>query len=115
MHEVSLIQALFDQVDRAIVPHSSGAVRDVAVRIGALAGVDPDLFRTAFEGCRADRGYAAASLEIVVEDAAWVCISCGASIDGQGPLRCLACQGDARLSKGGDLIVLRVGLEVADV
>jgi len=115
VHEVSLVQSLFDQVDRAIAPHPSRAVRDVKVRIGALAGVDPELFRTAFEGCRADRGYEAAALEIVLEDAAWTCRSCGAAVVGEGPLRCLACEGEARLSAGGDLMLDRVELEVVDV
>ena len=43
MHEVSLVHALFDQADRAIVPHSSRDVRQMKVRIGELAGVDPEL------------------------------------------------------------------------
>jgi hydrogenase nickel incorporation protein HypA/HybF len=115
VHEVSLVHALFDQTDRAIAPHTSGEVRHVKVRIGALAGVDPELFRTAFEGCRADRGYAAAALEVVSEDAAWTCTSCGAAVASGGPLRCLACDAEARLSAGGDLILDRVELEVVDV
>jgi len=115
VHEVSLVHALFDQVDRAIVPHPSNAVRQMTVRIGELAGVDCELFRTAFDGCRMDRGYAAAALEIVEEDAAWSCASCGAAVAQGGPLRCAACDGEARLSAGGDLILDRVELEVVDV
>lgn len=65
MHEVSLIQALFDQADRAIPPHPSAAVRLVTVQIGAFAGVECSLFRSAFEGCKEDRGYANAALELV--------------------------------------------------
>ena len=115
MHEVSLVHALFDQADRAIAPHSSRAVRQMKVRIGELAGVDPELFRTAFDGCRSDRGYAAAALESALEDAAWSCASCGAAVTQGGPLRCTACDGEARLSAGGDLILDRVELEVVDV
>lgn len=115
MHEVSLVHALFDQVDRAITTHPSSAVRQLTVRIGALAGVDCQLFRTAFDGCRVDRGYAAAALQIFKEDAAWSCASCGTAVALGGPLRCASCDGQARLSAGGDLILERVELEVVDV
>lgn len=115
MHEVSLVHALFDQTDRAIAPHASRAVRLVKVRIGELAGVEPELFQTAFEGCRSERGYASAALEIVLEAAAWHCRCCGATVVGEGPLRCGACDGEARLTAGGDLMLDRVELEVSDV
>jgi len=115
VHEVSLVHALFDQADRAIAPHASRAVRQLNVRIGELAGVDPDLFRTAFDGCRSDRGYAAAELEISLEDAVWSCAACGAVVARGGPLHCAACEGEARLSAGGELFLDRVELEVVDV
>jgi Zn finger protein HypA/HybF involved in hydrogenase expression len=65
MHEVSLVQALFDQADHALPPYPSAAVRQVTVRIGALAGVECALFRSAFDGCKDDRGYGNATLVIV--------------------------------------------------
>lgn len=85
MHEVSLVQALFDQADRAIAPHPSVAVRQVTVGVGAFAGVECVLFRSAFEGCKDDRGYANAQLEIV------------------------------DLPAGDDLILQRLELEIPDV
>ena len=117
MHEVSLIEALFDQADRAIAPRPAVAVRQLVVRIGELAGVDPELFRTAFEGCKGDRGYAAAVLEIIAEPAAWSCDTCGRGIAANGPLRCggCHCSGRMKLSAGGDLILQRLELEVNDV
>lgn len=87
----------------------------MTVRIGELAGVDCELFRTAFDGCRSDRGYAAAALVIVEENAAWTCAACGAAVAPGGPLRCGSCGGEAKLSAGGDLILDRVELEVIDV
>lgn len=70
MHEVSLVQALFDQADRALSPYPSADVRQVTVRIGALAGVECALFRSAFDGCKDDRGYGNATLVIVEVPAA---------------------------------------------
>src|ERR1051325_10298115 len=115
MHEVSLVQDLFDQTDAAIRPHPAAAVRRVTVRIGELAGGDAALFRTAFEGCKDDRGYAGAALEGEVERAHWACERCGAPVATGGPLRCGACDGDARLRAGGALILQRLKLEVTDV
>lgn len=115
MHEVSLVQALFDQADRAIAPHPAAAVRQMRVRVGALAGVDGELFRTAFEGCRSERGYGAAALELVEERAAWRCTVCGAAVAEAGPLRCSACEGEAALCAGAALVLERLELEVRDV
>lgn len=115
MHEVSLVHALFDQADRAIAPHPPGAVRKVTVRIGTLAGVENDLFATAFEGCRTERGYSGAELAIVDEAAEWRCRACSASVAPGGPLRCASCDGEARLSAGGEIVLERLELEVMDV
>ena len=115
MHEVSLVQDLFDQTDLAIGAHAPSAVREVTVRIGALAGVDSVLFRTAFDGCKDERGYAAAALTIVLEAAEWTCERCGAAVAGDGPLRCAACEGVARLRAGDALILQRLELEVSHV
>lgn len=114
MHEVSLVQALFDQADRAIAPHPSAAVRQISVRIGQLAGVEHELFRIAFEGCRDERGYGNAALELTLEAAVWSCSNCGAAVP-EGPLRCGACGGIPALSAGGDLILQRLELETRDV
>ena len=65
MHEVSLVHALFDHADRALSTHAPSAVRVLAVRVGALAGVEPELFATAFEIVRGERGYASATLELL--------------------------------------------------
>lgn len=115
MHEASLVQALFDEADRAIAPHRSSAVTQLKVRIGELAGVDAVLFRTAFDVCRAERGYAAAQLEIVCEPATWACSGCGASIARGQQLRCGMCEGRIVLAAGGDLLLERLELEVTDV
>lgn len=115
MHEYSLVDALFDQADGAIAPHAPSSVRAVTVRVGALAGVEPVLLRTAFEACRDARGYVRAALVLVEVAAVWRCAACGASVEGEGPLRCGACEGEVRLVAGGDLVLERLELEVPDV
>ena len=65
MHEYSLVQAMFDQIRRAMSERDAIAVRRVRVRIGAFAGVEPALFRTAYDVYRVGTACAGASLEIV--------------------------------------------------
>jgi len=115
MHEVSLVHSLFDQADLAIVPHPRMAVRQLKVRIGELAGVDGELFRTAFDGCRAERGYDAATLEITSEPATWTCRRCASTVERGEVLRCGSCDGEITLSAGAALFLDRVELEVLDV
>jgi hydrogenase nickel incorporation protein HypA/HybF len=115
MHEASLVQALFDRLDAAIAPHTAESVRTLTVRIGELAGVDGDLFRTAFDVCRVDRGYASARLEVVREAAAWRCRTCSAFLPPGELLRCSTCGGEVVLAAGGGLFLDRVDMEVLDV
>jgi hydrogenase nickel incorporation protein HypA/HybF len=65
MHEYSLIQAMFDQIGGVIVAQGARSVRRVRVRIGTAAGVEPILFRTAYEVFRVKTVCAEAPLEIV--------------------------------------------------
>ena len=115
MHEVSLVESLFDQADVAIAPHLPGDVRRITLRVGALAGVEVALLRVAFEACRALRGYHRAGLVIVDEPAVWQCGACGAEVSAGAALTCEACGGDARLARGDALILERLELEVPDV
>lgn len=114
MHELSLVHALFDQADRAVAAHGPDRVRRVEVTIGALAGVEVELFRTAFGVARAERGYALAELAIELVPAEHRCSGCGARIEEGAPLTC-ACGGRVALTRGGDLILKRLELEVPDV
>jgi len=115
MHEVSLVHALFDQVDRALVGHADAALLQLSVRIGAMAGVEHELFRTAFEWTKEERGYPRARLDILVEDVAYACAECGAALATCAPFRCSSCDGRARLTHGDSLILERMELEVRDV
>lgn len=115
VHEASLVDALFDQIDEAVAAHSFGRLCLLRVRVGELAGVDPELFRTAFEVVRGSRGHERAALELVHEDAVWSCASCATRVPRGSVLRCEACGGDATLTAGGDIILDRIELEVQDV
>jgi Zn finger protein HypA/HybF involved in hydrogenase expression len=68
MHEYSLVQAMFDQIDARVAEHRAIAVARVRVTIGAFAGVDPALFRTAYDVYRIGTRCARAPLEIAAAD-----------------------------------------------
>jgi Zn finger protein HypA/HybF involved in hydrogenase expression len=65
MHEYSLVQAMFDQIAASMRTHGALAVRRVRVRIGAQAGVEAALFRTAYDVFRVKTFCAEAPLDIV--------------------------------------------------
>ncbi|MBI3403526.1 MAG: hydrogenase maturation nickel metallochaperone HypA [Acidobacteria bacterium] len=49
MHEYSLVQSMFDQIESVARAQGAIAVRRVRVTIGSRAGVEPELFRTAYD------------------------------------------------------------------
>ena len=49
MHEYSLVASLLDQVESIRAEHDADRVVCVHVSVGELAGVEPELFRDAFE------------------------------------------------------------------
>ena len=52
MHEYSLVAAMVDRVEKEARERSAVAVHRLGVRIGALSGVEPELFASAFTLCR---------------------------------------------------------------
>ncbi|HZT75894.1 MAG TPA: hydrogenase maturation nickel metallochaperone HypA [Vicinamibacterales bacterium] len=64
MHEYSIVQAMFDQIERVAQTHGAQTVRRIRVRIGEFAGVDPTLFQSAYEVYRIGTPCADAVLQI---------------------------------------------------
>lgn len=115
MHEASLVDALMDELARAVSPHPLGAVRLVRLRVGERSGVEPELLAIAFEVARAPRGLPEAALELVHEPARWACPICETTIPNGEILVCPGCGEPALLRAGDALILERVELEVRDV
>jgi hydrogenase nickel incorporation protein HypA/HybF len=115
MHEVSLIQALFAEVDRNLAAHPHAVVHAVHVRIGELAGVEPTLFRGAYDLCRGAGNLATAELIVTSEPARWTCPLCNLDFTPGTPLTCAHCGTAARLAAGGDIFLDRIEAEVSDV
>ena len=112
MHEYGLVQALLERVEREASARRATAVHRLTVRIGPLAGVDRELFASAYELCRPGTCCRDAELVLMNEDVVWRCAACQAPIAAGEALACPRCGWSARLV-GGDAIVLeRIELEV---
>ncbi len=111
MHEYSLVRALADRVEAEAEARRAVAVHRLTVAIGAVSGVEPELFETAFTLCR--QGIlAGAKLEIKRVEAAWACPTCGRDVAPEGALRCDGCGEAARLRGGDELILEQIEMEV---
>lgn len=114
MHEYSLVQALLNRIDAEARSHGASSVHRIVVCIGPLAGVERDLFSSAFDVCREGTLCSGAELVITGEEVAWRCDACGAGIPPGSVLTCPSCGWPARLAGGDALVLERVELEVPD-
>jgi len=111
MHEYSLVRALVDKVEQEARAHRATAVTRLKLRIGALAGVEPELLASAFTLCRAGL-LEGAALELERSETAWACPGCGDAIPAGAPLQCPACALPARLVSGDELLLEQIEMEV---
>ena len=113
MHEYSLVEALVRRVEAEARQRSAIAIHGLRVSLGELAGVDPELFRTAYETFREGTLCEKAPLEILCHPADWTCPSCGRTFAAGEVLRCERCDRPARLSeKSQSLLLESIDMEV---
>ena len=113
MHEYSLVEALVRRVEEEARRRQAVAVHGVKVSLGELAGVDPELFRTAYDTFRAGTLCEGAALEVAAFPARWSCPSCGRAFARGEVLRCADCQRPAQLDAKSDALLLEaIDMEV---
>jgi hydrogenase nickel incorporation protein HypA/HybF len=106
MHEYSLIQSLVSRVELEARKRGALKIHRLSVKVGELAGVDPELFRTAYETFRAGTICADAPLDVKHVAASWSCPRCKTPIARGAILRCAACDSPAQLDEGSDALTL---------
>jgi hydrogenase nickel incorporation protein HypA/HybF len=116
MHELSLAQALVEQVEAIRVREKADAVVSVTVNIGALSGVDRESFEFAFP--LAVEGTPLAGTALGVEDTPLTvtCADCGreSKPDVADP-HCAACgSARTRVTAGRDFLIQAVELHYSD-
>lgn len=111
MHEYSLVRAMVDRVEQEARARNATAISRLAVRIGAMSGVEPELFASAFTLCQ-EGILAEAELDIRRSEAAWACPQCAAAIPSGAVLRCAACDVPARMVTGDEILLEQIEMEV---
>ncbi len=113
MHEYSLVEALIRRVEEEARRRGALGIHRLAVRVGELSGVDPELLRTAYETFRAGTICAEAPLDVRHVAATWSCPRCHEPIPRGAVLRCGACGAAAQLDEGSDALTLdQIEMEV---
>lgn len=113
MHEYSIVQAMFDQIEATARQHHAQAVKQVRVRIGQSAGVEVALLKTAYETYRVGTLCADAPMEVEEVPVRWGCPRGHGELTPGAGLRCPDCDSPARLISGDEIILERLELEVA--
>lgn len=89
MHELSIAQALVEQVAAAVAREGGGRVLSVTVRVGTLSGVEGSALEMAFPLAAEQTACEGAELIIVPVPAAARCCDCGR--DCEPPFPFLVC------------------------
>ena len=116
MHELSVCQALLEQVEQVAADHGAERVERIRVRIGPLSGVEADLLASAYSIAAAGTIAEGAVLDIEPAPVRVHCMTCGAETDATpNRLLCGAC-GDwhTRLVSGDELLLASLELSVPD-
>lgn len=112
MHELSLCQALLDQVRATARAHQASGVGRITLRLGPLAGVEADLLARAFSVARNGELTAEASLHIEPQPIRIRCRDCGHDNEAAANrLLCAAC-GSFRIEllSGDEMLLAQVEL-----
>jgi hydrogenase nickel incorporation protein HypA/HybF len=113
MHELAVCQALLDQVEQIGAREQAACITSITLRIGPLAGVEPELLIDAFPIAAAGTIAEGALLSIEHLPVRVRCTSCHAESDATpNRLLCASC-GDFRtqLISGDELLLASMELE----
>ena len=110
MHELSIAMALVEQVQEALRGRTVDRVERVTVRIGALAGVDPEALAFAFPLATEGTSVAGAELRVERVGPEVRCGACGQSTRPAWPsTRCAACDSaETTLAQGREMDLVNV-------
>jgi hydrogenase nickel incorporation protein HypA/HybF len=112
MHELELARRVIELASEAVAGRNSGAIATVHLRIGELAGVDPEALAFAFDAIKAETALGAAHLEFEPVPVLWECTACGARRNtGCAEVQCPDCgAGCFTLASGAELELAAVTL-----
>jgi hydrogenase nickel insertion protein HypA len=110
MHEMSLVQGLFEQLKGLAAQNNSTKITKVTMEIGPLCGVVVDSFQFGFEILSSQEQILKdAELVIEIPEVTYTCTSCGHQevIAGPRPDQCAKCEEFFLTPSGGDDLILK--------
>ena len=116
MHETGLVQDLLRQVTDIMQREQGSRVTSIRVRVGEFAGVEPELFRSAYETLAPHALPGAARLELEVVPLRARCTHCDVNFEVHDyRFECPDCQHtEVHVIQGDQLVLENVTLEVDD-
>lgn len=116
MHELSIAQALVEQVERVVLAEAAVRANRVSIAVGVLSGVEPEALQGSFP--LVAEGTVAEGAELVIEKiAARVrCLACGNDAETNGFfIACAVCGSrEVEVTAGRELHIQSVELEVGE-
>ncbi len=110
MHEMSLVQGLFQQLHSIARENNANKVLRLTMSVGPLSGVVIESFQFGFDILsKEDDLVRDAKLEIVIPAVTYRCSGCGYSVEitGERPEQCAECSDSFLISEGGDDLILQ--------
>jgi hydrogenase nickel incorporation protein HypA/HybF len=115
MHELSIAQALVEQVQKIARESGADKINRITLRIGKLAGVDPDALSFAFPLAAEGTCLQNTPLEFISVEPDLRCRACGKSNEAEFVSACVHCGSqDLELKHGRELLIESVELEVPE-
>ena len=116
MHELSICQALLDQVERIAQEHGASRVERILLKVGPLSGVEPALLQHAYPLAAAGTIAEGATLVIEPAPVRVRCSDCGAESDAApNRLLCGVCGGwRTHLISGDEMLLANLELTIPD-
>jgi len=115
MHEMSIVEALVETVQRELLAHPDGRVRAVRVRVGQLRLVEPSLLEFCYVAAARDTPLAGSRLEVERVDASARCDVCSLEFPVEESwFECPRCRSPrGRLLKGDEFLLTSLEIEEA--
>ncbi len=113
MHEFSLVTTLLEQVDTIRREQNAGSVVSIRVSVGEFSGVEPDLFRNAYEMLIEETPMRGAELQMTCEPLRANCEHCGSDFAiKRFRFECLECRSrDVTVLSGEGLVLESIMME----
>jgi hydrogenase nickel incorporation protein HypA/HybF len=116
MHDMSLVQELLRQVEQLRREHDADRVTAITVLVGELAGVEPELLRSAYKLLAPSAGLGSAQLDLTPVPLEGRCQTCGRAFRVEHfHFLCPACGGsEVTVLQGDSLVLQRLVFETHD-